>query len=164
MPCHGVCTRRKTGLRNDESPCDDGVVSRVLLIAAFALTVGGVLGGCSEGPSISAKVSGPTNGALVSDVRCVKQGGNVTVTGTVARNTVGRQANLVTFGGLKVLFYDSNGRQIGSTPQRFGSMDIETHGQVQRFHLTVSVRGTPASCDLDWNAGYPSGVGMSALR
>jgi len=130
-------------------------VSRALLIAAFALVVGGLLGGCSEGPSISAKVSGPTNGTIVSDVLCVKQGGNVTVTGTVTRNTVGRQPNLVTYQGLRVFVYDSAGRQIGSTPQRFGSMDIQIHGQVQRFHLKlkVSVRGTPAVCDLDWSAG-----------
>jgi len=133
-------------------------VIRALLIAVFALVVGGLLGGCTGGPSVSAKVSGPTNGALVSDVRCVSQGGNITVTGTVTRNSLGGQANLVTYGGLKVFVYDSGGRQIGSTPQRFGSMDIKTQGQVQRVHLTVAAQGTPAVCDLDWNAGYPSGV------
>ena len=138
---------------------DDWAVSRAPLIAALALTVGGVLGGCSEGPSISARVSGPTNGATVSDVRCVKENGDVTVTGTVTRNTVGRHGlNLVTYAGLKVFVYDSAGRQIGSTPQRFGTVDIDTNGQVQRFHLAVSVRGIPAVCDLDWNAGFHPGV------
>jgi len=137
---------------------DDGAVSRALLIAVFALVVGGLLGGCSEGPSVSAKISGPTNGAIVSDVLCVKQGGNLTVTGTVTRNTMGRQPNLITYQGLRVFVYDSAGRQIGSTPRRFGSMVIQNHGQVQRFHLKVSVRGTPAVCDLDWSAGYPPGV------
>jgi len=84
-------------------------VIRALLIAVFALVVGGLLGGCTGGPSVSAKVSGPTNGALVSDVRCVSQGGNITVTGTVTRNSLGGQANLVTYGGLKVFVYDSVG-------------------------------------------------------
>jgi hypothetical protein len=144
------CRRERGPRKTPGSPWKDGS-------GAFALTVGGVLGGCSEGPSISANVSGPTNGALVSDVRCVEQNGTVTVTGTVTRNTVGRQANLVTYGGLEVFVHDSAGRQIGATPQRFGSMDIEIHGQVQRFHLTVSLRGTPAVCDLDWSAGYPGG-------
>ena len=133
-------------------------MSRALLIAAVALVVTGLLGGCSERPNVSAKVSGSTNGAIVSDVRCVKQGGDVTVTGTVTRNSVGRQPKLVTYGGLGVFVYDSAGHQIGSTPKRLGSIDIDINGQVQRFHVTVPVRGTPSVCDVDWGVWNPPGV------
>jgi len=90
-----------------------------------------------------------------SEVRCVKQSANVTVTGTMTKNTVDNQANLITYQGLQVSVYDSAGHEIGSTPKRLGSMEIETNGQVQRFHLTVPVRGTPSVCDLDWSANYP---------
>ncbi len=131
-------------------------ISYFMLTAA--LIVGGVLGGCSESPSMSAKVSEPTNGAMVSDVHCMSQNGVVTVTGTVTRNTLDRQANLNTYGGLQVSVYDSVGRQIGSTPPRLGSVDIDVDGQVQRFHLAVPVRGTPSMCDVDWNAGFPPGL------
>lgn len=137
-------------------------MTRALLIAALALTVGGALGGCSKGPSISAKVSGPTNGSIVSDVRCASQSSEVTVTGTVTKNTVDNQTDFLTYQGLQVSVYDSAGHEIGSTPKKLGSMDIETNGQFQRFYLTVPVRGTPSVCDVDWNAGYPPGVGNQA--
>ena len=120
------------------------------------------MSGCSEGTSISAKISGPTNGSIVSDVRCASQNSEVTVTGTVTRNTIDRQTNLATYSGVRVFVYDTSGRQIGSTPPRLGSIVIDSNGQVQSFHVAVPVRGIPSVCDLDWNAGSPPGVGSQA--
>jgi hypothetical protein len=133
------------------------------LLAVCFLIVGGVLSGCGHGAtatisSIPARDHEPTNGAIVTGVRCVTQGHTVLATGTVTKNNLGRSPNLVTYGGLRVFVYDASGHQIGFAPHRLGSGYVETSGQVQHFRQAVSVQGTPASCDLNWEAGFPGGV------
>jgi hypothetical protein len=136
-------------------------VSRASLVAVLVTAVGGGLAGCAQGSRIAATVSQPTDGAIVSSVRCVEDNHGVDVTGTVKRNTEQRQPNLLTYGGLRVSIYDSVGRTIGAT-HRLGTVTITTHGTAQSFQLTVSVRGTPAECRVDW--GPPdSPYGTNAL-
>jgi hypothetical protein len=67
-------------------------VSRALLVAAVAVTVGVAGSGCSSAPparSIPVTIKG-NSAAIVSDVHCVSDNGSVTVTGTVSMHAAER--------------------------------------------------------------------------
>jgi hypothetical protein len=127
------------------------VVSRakavsILCVSALGLT----LAACSSGGGLSVKLSGATYAATASGVSCDPSNGSVSVSGSFT--AVGPTSAL----GPSATIYDSSGHQIGSGE---GPLTTVNAGQSTPFIFTVSVSGTPASCDMTWGAGPPPGLG-----
>ena len=141
-------------------PWDDEVVSRALPLAAAAVAVGVVVGGCSQTPrpSIPATVVGiPRLEAMPSGIRCTPTSSrSVTVTGVLTG-----KASVPPLAFVASAVYDSGGSQIG---QVVGPRESFTHGRQSRtFRLTVGTTRTPARCRVGWEL-QTSGGGARGAR
>ena len=116
-------------------------------VVFLTVAVTGMLGGCSQGTSIPATVTGPTFPSVVSSVHCAVQSRSVLVTGTLTG-----VSTAPAYSGVVATVYGAGKKQIGSAE---GPVIVLDNGQAVPISMTVDVTGTPASCVVTWGAGPP---------
>jgi hypothetical protein len=121
---------------------------RLGAIAALVTAVGIALASCSSG-GLPVKLSGANYAATASGVSCAPSSGSVKVSGTFT--AVGPASAI----GPSATIYDSAGNQIGRGE---GPLTLVNASQSAPFNFTVTVNGSPASCDVTWGAGPPPGL------
>jgi hypothetical protein len=115
---------------------------RTLIFLASLVTVSALAEGCSTSGGLPVNVTGGFSSDSVQGVNCDPQGSTVDVTGNLTANSGPPYVTTI-----RATALDSSGNVIGGGSQQLG---VVNQGQTQPFDFTMSLSGTPASCDISW--------------
>jgi hypothetical protein len=118
-------------------------VRRVLLVPAFALIAGMVVGACSNGSSLAAQIENASPQVVsAAGVTCSPRSQSMTITGTLTGH-----ASVPTYARLAATITDSDGYGIG---QGEGPLELLRDGQTRAFRFTVATARLAAHCGVGW--------------